>query len=125
MNGGMLTDIEAQDSESIKKRSSAGSSSPDYDGVRNLRNYSMGNEPHYGEDDEAPMVWHQRFIESFKQDPNRHRPTVGKDLPDSTGRLYDAHAAANNTANSPLARHLKGRHLQMIAIGGSIGKYHC
>jgi amino acid transporter len=27
------------------------------------------------------------------------------------------------TANSGLARELKGRHLQMIAIGGSIGEF--
>ncbi|KAK4186452.1 amino acid permease-domain-containing protein [Podospora australis] len=38
------------------------------------------------------------------------------------GRHYfDLHAANVNTANSQLSRELKGRHLQMIAIGGSIG----
>jgi amino acid transporter len=34
---------------------------------------------------------------------------------------FDLRAAAVGTANPLLARELKGRHLQMIAIGGSIG----
>jgi hypothetical protein len=37
------------------------------------------------------------------------------------GRKFDAQKAAWNTANTSLAKNLKGRHLQMIAIGGSIG----
>ncbi|KAK5661835.1 hypothetical protein OQA88_9938 [Cercophora sp. LCS_1] len=36
-------------------------------------------------------------------------------------RYYDLKAANAQTASSLLARELKGRHLQMIAIGGSIG----
>lgn len=39
-------------------------------------------------------------------------------------RYYDLHAANARTANSALVRDLKGRHLQMIAIGGSIGRKH-
>jgi yeast amino acid transporter len=37
------------------------------------------------------------------------------------GRYYDIRTATAKTANSLLTRELKGRHLQMIAIGGSIG----
>ncbi|KAH6888406.1 amino acid permease/ SLC12A domain-containing protein [Thelonectria olida] len=36
-------------------------------------------------------------------------------------RHYDLRAANAKTANTALARELKGRHLQMIAFGGSIG----
>jgi amino acid transporter len=39
------------------------------------------------------------------------------------GGTFDAKQAAFNTANTPLVKKLKGRHLQMIAIGGSIGKH--
>lgn len=35
---------------------------------------------------------------------------------------YDVRRAAMQTANTALIRQLKGRHLQMIAIGGSIGE---
>ena len=39
------------------------------------------------------------------------------------GRRFDSKLAAYNTANTSLVRRLKGRHLQMIAIGGSIGMF--
>ncbi|KAH7401895.1 amino acid permease-domain-containing protein [Phaeosphaeria sp. MPI-PUGE-AT-0046c] len=61
----------------------------------------------------------RRVIESFKRDPNFNmtpKGTLGAD-----GKVFDVETAAQNTATSPLARKLKGRHLQMIAIGGSIG----
>jgi hypothetical protein len=35
---------------------------------------------------------------------------------------FDAHAAAKGTVDCGLQRSLRGRHLQMIAIGGAIGE---
>jgi hypothetical protein len=64
----------------------------------------------------------KRIWDSFKRDPNASitRPAaLGVD-----GKVFDVEAAAQRTASSPLARRLKGRHLQMIAIGGSIGEKH-
>jgi yeast amino acid transporter len=59
------------------------------------------------------------FITSFQRDPNAH--AVPKAPLGGDGKTYDVEEAAQATATSPLQRHLKGRHLQMIAIGGSIG----
>lgn len=63
-------------------------------------------------------VW-TRMVDSFKRDPNAHatpKGTVG-----ANGRVFDVEGAAAATADTGLQRKLKGRHLQMIAIGGSIG----
>lgn len=86
--------------------------------------FSM-REPDY-EDDGLPRYW-DRFVDGFKRDPNS---SIFSSDPISNlegGRVhdgahyYDLQSATHETANSGLARKLKGRHLQMIAIGGSIG----
>jgi len=62
---------------------------------------------------------HRRVWDSFKRDSNAHVTKTG--VVGANGKVFDAEGAAEATANSPLQRKLKGRHLQMIAIGGSIG----
>jgi len=76
--------------------------------------------PGYSYDgDKASMSTMQRLLDSFKRDPNaRIEPSAAIT---GGGNIYDVESAAQATADSPLARKLKGRHLQMIAIGGSIG----
>lgn len=73
----------------------------------------------YGQHYEHNEGLAQRFVNSFKRDPNAH--TTPKGAVAADGRVFDPDGAAEATANSGLQRHLKGRHLQMIAIGGSIG----
>lgn len=75
--------------------------------------------PAYGQSERTRGGIPRRILDSFKRDPNAHatpKGAVGAD-----GRVYDLEGAAQATADSPLSRKLKGRHLQMIAIGGSIG----
>lgn len=80
-----------------------------------------GAEPNYEETTVIHQSFGRRLFESFKRDPNL--TATPKGVIGSNGRVYDGGSAAQATAISPLARKLKGRHLQMIAIGGSIGGY--
>ena len=69
-------------------------------------------------------TWSQRFIDSFKRNPIASiAATQAEEQQKATRGVYNHKAAAEATAQSPLARKLKGRHMQMIAIGGNIGGF--
>ena len=92
-----------------------------YDNKHDAPDYSSTvGEPNYQETTIVRPNYGQRVVYSFKRDPNLRVTPHG--VVGSNGRVYNPDIAAIATATSPLARKLKGRHLQMIAIGGSIGE---
>lgn len=61
-----------------------------------------------------------KVLDSFRSNQTREAPPSAVNF-GQYGRTFNAKQAAFNTANTLLVKRLKGRHLQMIAIGGSIG----
>jgi amino acid transporter len=76
------------------------------------------NSPWASAETKEGNIW-QRTINGFKRDPSLK--VTSRSMSGADGRTFDVEAAAIRTADSPLMRKLKGRHLQMIAFGGSIG----
>ncbi|KAK3702351.1 histidine permease [Vermiconidia calcicola] len=81
--------------------------------------YGSGDLAEYGAQLHQNRPLTRRFVDSFRRDTNAHATPKG--ALGSDGKVFDVEGAAQATASSPLQRSLKGRHLQMIAIGGSIG----
>jgi amino acid transporter len=80
---------------------------------------SQFGEPNYEETTIIQQSVASRIWESFQRNPDLFILSQGETPKD--GRTFDARIAAARTANSPLSRSLKSRHLQLIAIAGSIG----
>lgn len=59
-------------------------------------------------------AFHNPYTDADDGNSPHHHPSPGE-------RYYDLRTANAKTASTLLARELKNRHLQMIAIGGSIG----
>lgn len=74
-----------------------------------------------------PTAWFDSFRQAdrppSKSYNGSYQPTMPPTMPMPDDRHYDLRAANAKTANTALARELKGRHLQMIAFGGSIGAF--
>lgn len=65
-------------------------------------------------------IW-RSFKDSFKQAEQSRTMTLKDISEEEEANLTDVERAALRSANSQLSRSLKSRHLQMIAIGSSIG----
>ena len=65
----------------------------------------------------------QRWTDSFRRDPKGRMTPKNAFIGGMSRNYYDLRAANYRTAHPLLAKELKGRHLQMIAIGGSIGEW--
>ncbi|KAF4126077.1 hypothetical protein GMORB2_1323 [Geosmithia morbida] len=82
---------------------------------------STGQPDDFNDDVKKSSVKH--WIDSFRQASpaaSLNSVTLGGNV-EAESRFYDLRAANARTSHTALARELKGRHLQMIAIGGSIG----
>ena len=88
--------------------------SPDYSSFH-------GGGPNYEETTIIHERWPRAIVNSFRRDPTL--TLTPKGIVGANGRVFNPENAAAFTASSPLARKLKSRHLQMIAIGGSIGQH--
>ena len=91
----------------LEKSATSGSSPPRYDSGH--ADYGTTVETKEG-------IKFSRFVDSFRQNNNARMVQV---LTDAEGKPLDDQPPAQPA----LAMKLKGRHLQMIAIGGSIGEY--
>ena len=80
-----------------------------------------GSSKDIGTVDEKPTGVVRGFLDSFKPAPS-WRPGESAAFKEATGAGLSLEDAVPGPPASPLCRKLKGRHLQMIAIGGSIGK---
>ena len=97
------------------------------DSIAHGSSYSFSHPPQW--DQKRGRFTVDRFLDSFKRDPSSILfPSDHLGRVESAGgfqhngaHYYDLQLATLETAHSGLARKLKGRHLQMIAIGGSIG----
>lgn len=85
-------------------------------------------QPSCGEIDIPKISLGQQIWDSFKRHPGNVQPGfLGFYAGRHAGkhRRFDVGTAVHNTVESPLQRLLEGRHLQMIAIGGSVGMHLC